>query len=101
MPLRLVDSPNERPTNNNNNTLHQDQTNTASLVDSIQQSGHLTNNNNTNTATTTSVSTGGAEPTEAINPGSAPSPRRLTKEEADQLYEENIEEEYAKREGGA
>lgn len=31
----------------------------------------------------------------------APSARQLTKDEADRLYEENIEDEYAKREGGA
>lgn len=33
--------------------------------------------------------------------GNAPSARQLTKDEADRLYEENIEDEYAKREGGA
>jgi hypothetical protein len=97
MPIRLVDSPSEYPNSHRNtnittnNTPYQDQAGTAT-----QQNGHAGSG-----ATTTSASTGGNERTDAINPGSAPSPRRLTKEEADRLYEENIEEEYAKREGGA
>lgn len=33
--------------------------------------------------------------------GNADTGRTLTKEEADRLYEERMEEEYAKREGGA
>jgi hypothetical protein len=37
----------------------------------------------------------------AVGSGNAPSARQLTKDEADRLYEENIEDEYAKREGGA
>ncbi|RAO65541.1 uncharacterized protein BHQ10_001553 [Talaromyces amestolkiae] len=37
----------------------------------------------------------------ALPSGNAPSARQLTKDEADRLYEENIEDEYAKREGGA
>lgn len=37
----------------------------------------------------------------AMSSGNAPSARQLTKDEADRLYEENIEDEYAKREGGA
>lgn len=37
----------------------------------------------------------------AMPSGNAPSERQLTKDEADRLYEENIEDEYAKREGGA
>ena len=42
--------------------------------------------------------------TSALNYGaleSAASDRPLSKEEADRLYEQNIEDEYAKREGGA
>ncbi|EED24309.1 conserved hypothetical protein [Talaromyces stipitatus ATCC 10500] len=35
----------------------------------------------------------------AMDSGNAPSARQLTKDEADRLYEENIEDEYAKREG--
>ncbi|KAF3393193.1 hypothetical protein DPV78_009650 [Talaromyces pinophilus] len=37
----------------------------------------------------------------AMPSGNASSARQLTKDEADRLYEENIEDEYAKREGGA
>lgn len=43
----------------------------------------------------------GSNLAESADRGSEPSDRVLTKDEADRLYEENIEDEYAKREGGA
>jgi hypothetical protein len=43
----------------------------------------------------------GSTQAESADRGSAPSARLINKDEADRLYEENIEEEYAKREGGA
>ncbi|KAL5045269.1 hypothetical protein BDW71DRAFT_184592 [Aspergillus fruticulosus] len=51
--------------------------------------------NNTSHATTTSFA-GSSFPSATNAQG-----QRLSKEEADRLYEERMEEEYAKREGGA
>jgi hypothetical protein len=46
------------------------------------------------------VSTG-AQTVESADGGNLPGDRPISKDDADRLYEENIEDEYAKREGGA
>lgn len=51
---------------------------------------------NTTTTTTSSSTT-----SQVVGDGNQSGDQPLSKEEADRLYEENIEEEYAKREGGA
>ncbi|KAL4950495.1 hypothetical protein BDW69DRAFT_172079 [Aspergillus filifer] len=59
------------------------------------QSSATGNNSSNNHATTTSLA--GTSFPSAVNEQGQP----LSKEEADRLYEERMEEEYAKREGGA
>ncbi|PLB55237.1 hypothetical protein P170DRAFT_432772 [Aspergillus steynii IBT 23096] len=54
---------------------------------------------NPSTSTTTSSTGSQAEYTNA--PDNAGEQQPMSKEEADRLYEERMEEEYAKREGGA
>ncbi|KAL4959463.1 uncharacterized protein BDV14DRAFT_184665 [Aspergillus stella-maris] len=71
---------------------------------SSQPNGTTTNNNqpsttgnNNSSAHATTTSLAGASFPSAVNEQGQP----LSKEEADRLYEERMEEEYAKREGGA
>lgn len=66
-------------------------TTSTSSADGRSLDGTIT----TNTATTTLLTTLGGDGTQAERS------QQLSREEADRLYEENIEEEYAKREGGA
>ncbi|KAH8697463.1 hypothetical protein BGW36DRAFT_296535 [Talaromyces proteolyticus] len=88
----------DAPTHNNNNDQVRPtgSAGTASLeaLSTIQQTGRTAGFGAV-------VDAPGSQRANAVDIDNAPSARQLTKAEADRLYEENIEEEYAKREGGA
>ncbi len=76
--------------------LYSDKSQTKDASTDSTQSSVQRNANTSGDNTTTASFAGNSFPT-AINEQGQP----LSKEEADRLYEERMEEEYAKREGGA
>ncbi|KAJ5478115.1 hypothetical protein N7530_003624 [Penicillium desertorum] len=78
---------------------------TADLFDKQQSDANCTQPPSSATHTSDQTSNNSYFRTAPGNSASAPQDadrgRALTKEEADRLYEERMEEEYAKREGGA
>jgi hypothetical protein len=100
MPIRMASSPSEDPSTHNTNGLYTDEVRptgsagTASL-DALASVGR------TGGGSGGTVAAPGSNIAESADRGNLESTRRVTKDEADRLYEENIEDEYAKREGGA
>ena len=73
------------------------------MAQPIQTSSELPSNSSTsipNPVTDSEVPTSGIAKDEVVN-GGASKEKSEAEEAADRLYEERIEEEYAKREGGA
>ncbi|KAL1993619.1 hypothetical protein VTN49DRAFT_2288 [Thermomyces lanuginosus] len=100
MPARIINSPSEDPSTHGNvmssNEVRPSGSAGAASAEAIGISSQRVGMGSGGT-----VSAPGSHIAESEDRGNPPSARRITKEEADRLYEERIEEEYAKREGGA
>lgn len=95
MPARIINSPSEDPSTHGN-VMSSNEVRPSGSAEAIGISSQRVGMGSGGT-----VSAPGSHIAESEDRGNPPSARRITKEEADRLYEERIEEEYAKREGGA
>jgi hypothetical protein len=108
MPVSFVSSPSDDPSTHNSNALRQDgvrpsgSAGAASLdaLSTLQQQ-EIGSRTRIGAASDGVVAAPGSQQPAVVDQGNAPSARQLTKDEADRLYAENMEDEYAKREGGA
>lgn len=108
MPVSFTNSPGDKPSTRNTDGLRQDEVRPtgsagAASLDAIStlQQQEIGTRTRIGAASGGVVAAPGSQQPAAVDQGNAPSARQLTKDEADRLYEENIEDEYAKREGGA
>lgn len=108
MPVSFTTSSSDESSTHNNNENRQDDVRStgsagAASLDAIAslQQGEVGSRTRVGAGSGGVVAPPHSEQAAAADHENAPSARQLTKEEADRLYEENIEDEYAKREGGA
>lgn len=100
MPARTINSPSENPSTHTN-PLSSNEVRPSGSAGAASAEAIGTSSQRVGVGSGGTVAAPGAHIAESEDRGNAPSARRITKEEADRLYEERIEEEYAKREGGA